>query len=321
MSGVAQRLDERCVDGDGARRRVADDLDRRIRRNERADHLLGLLGRAVGWVAQVEDCLRRGRDDVVGNAAGEPRDGDHLEERKPVDDGLAALVARDPGEALDRPVQRVVREPRPRRMATPPLEGDAHREVADAPGLDLEVGRFEQHREVGVANGVAAVEEGGERVVHRRQLLAAEEEQGDVDRPGIAPRQLAHELERDGDARPSCRLRRTRGPRRPRCGPGRSPGRARCRSGPRARAAAPPRVVREARGTPRHPRRPRYTARERGCAGGRGLRPRAGSPTGCRPTRGSARRVGRPACPPGEPTAGGRDDGLRMRSDGAYFGR
>ena len=85
-------------------------------------------------------------------------------------------------------------------MAAPPVEGDARREVADAPGLDLEVGRLEQHREVGVANGVAAVEQGGEGVVRRRQLLAAEEEQGDVDRPGIAPRQLAHELERDGDA-------------------------------------------------------------------------------------------------------------------------
>jgi hypothetical protein len=80
------------------------------------------------------------------------------------------------------------------------VEGDTRREVPEAPGLDRQVGRLEQHGQVGLPGERAAVEQGGERVVHRRQLLAAEEEQADVDRARLLAREVADELERDRDA-------------------------------------------------------------------------------------------------------------------------
>ena len=68
------------------------------------------------------------------------------------------------------------------------------------PGLDRQVGRLEQEREVGLVDERRRVEERGEGVVLRWELLATEEEECDVHASRLRGCELAHELERDGDA-------------------------------------------------------------------------------------------------------------------------
>ena len=119
---------------------------------------------------------------------------------RPAIDRLAALVGGNAGKPVDRPVDRVVGEPRSCRVAADPVERHAGGERSHAPCLHGQVGRLEQDREIGLVDERARVEERRQRVVARRELLPAEQEQRDVDGPGLGSREVAHELERDGDA-------------------------------------------------------------------------------------------------------------------------
>ena len=195
-----ERLDERRVDHDVRRRRVADDVQRRLGRQECPEVRLGLLRAAVGRVPHVERRGRARRNHVVGGAGLEPRHRDDLEEREAVDHGLAPLVPGDRGQPLDCGVESVRREPRSCRVAAEAGERDARGDVADTPRLNRQVGRLEQDRERGLRDQRAAVEERGQRVVHRRQLFPPEEEERDVDLPRLAGGEFPDELERDGDA-------------------------------------------------------------------------------------------------------------------------
>ena len=85
-------------------------------------------------------------------------------------------------------------------MAADPVERHAGGERSHAAGLHGQVGRLEQDRKIGLVDERARIEERRKRVVARRELLPAEQEQRDVDRPGLRSREVAHELERDGDA-------------------------------------------------------------------------------------------------------------------------
>ena len=182
------------------RRRVADDLDGRIAGHERADERLAVGRRPVGRIAEVQGRNGTVGDDVVRDAALETGHRDDLEERQAVDGRLPALVGRDPREALDRAMNGVVGEPRPGRVTADAVEGHLSRQRPDAPRLNRQVGWLEQNREIGLVHEWAAVEERRERVVRRRQLLAPEQEQRNVDGTGLERRQLPYELDGDGDA-------------------------------------------------------------------------------------------------------------------------
>ncbi len=80
------------------------------------------------------------------------------------------------------------------------MEHDTCGDVPDAPRLDLEVGGLEEHRQAGLVDDWTAVEECRERVEARGQLLPAEEEKRNVHRTGIGRGEVAHQLDRNGEA-------------------------------------------------------------------------------------------------------------------------
>ena len=84
-------------------------------------------------------------------------------------------------------------------MTTDPGEGDTRGDVADTPRLNRQIGGLEDDRERSLRDERTAVEERRQGVVDGRQLLPAEEQESDVDGTGIEGRELAHELERNGD--------------------------------------------------------------------------------------------------------------------------
>ena len=69
-------------------------------------------------------------------------------------------------------------------MRAPALEDAPRDEVAVAPGLDRLLGRLHQDRERGLAQGRALLEQAGERIPVRADLLPREEEEAGVDRRG-----------------------------------------------------------------------------------------------------------------------------------------
>ena len=223
------------------RRRVADDLDGRIAGHERADERLGrrpACGRADSGGSESR---RRGRGSTLSATPPSSRVTETTSKNvRPSTVASRALVGRDPREALDRAMNGVVGQPRPRRVAADAVEGHLGRQRPDAPRLDRQVGRLEQDREIGLVHEWAAVEERGQRVVLRRQLLAAEQEQRDVDRTGLESPRARVRARARRRRRPSCRSRRTRAPLRRRSARACCPARGRCRSARRARAAVRP---------------------------------------------------------------------------------
>ncbi len=204
-------------DGDGAGRRVAQDLDVRIRRDERAEQRFCLRRRTVRRVAEVHRGDGAVGHDVVREAGRESGHRHHLEEREPLDDRLTTLLRRDPREPLDRAMQSVVRKPRARGVPTDTVECDACGEIPHAARLDREVGGLQEHRESGLVQERACVEGGGQWIVARRKLLATEQEQRDVGGPGVDACKVPHELECDCNpslhvARPTAMYRATLDP-------------------------------------------------------------------------------------------------------------
>jgi GTPase len=162
--------------------------------------LLRLSRRSVRWIPEVERRHGAVGDDVVGDPSFEAGDGHDLVEGQPVDHRLAALVGHDAGEPFDGSVNSVLGEPRPGRVAARAVERHPSGEIPHAAGLDRQVGRFEEDRQIRLAHERRGLEQGGQRVVLRRELLAAEQEQRDVDRTRLALGDLAHELQSDCDA-------------------------------------------------------------------------------------------------------------------------
>ena len=156
-------------------------------------------GLAVGRVAKIDGRRRHARDDVVGDAGLEARHGEHLPELEPADDRRTRLELEQRQETADSPFEGAVGKPRARRMPARPVERQSGDDVAEATGLQLEVGRLEDDRERRVPDRLRPREERGQRVVLRRQLLPAEEEERE-----IARRRLQVEL--------TCHLERHREP-------------------------------------------------------------------------------------------------------------
>ncbi len=83
-------------------------------------------------------------------------------------------------------------------MSTRSVKGEPGDDVAEAARVDCKVRRFEEDRESRLVDERRAVEESGEGVVLRGELLATEEHERHVARArcGI---EVAHELHRDGE--------------------------------------------------------------------------------------------------------------------------
>ncbi len=178
------------------RRRVAQDLERRLGGNEAGEEHLGVVRLAIGRVTEIERGRRFAGDDIVGNPGPETRDRDHLPKLEPVDDRRPWLEVEERCETVHGPLERAVGEPRTCRVSARPVEGEAGDDVAEAAGLDRQVGRLEHHREGRLVDETRALEERGEGVVLGRKLFAAEEKESDIAGPGRRV-QITRELERD----------------------------------------------------------------------------------------------------------------------------
>ena len=176
-----------CPDGgrvehDPSRHGIADDLERGSSRDEPGEVRLGRVGIAIRWIAEVE---RRGClpwNHVVSDSRVQSCDGNDLDELQPVHDGDARLEIEERAETAYRALEGTVGEPWPCGVATRPVEREPTDDVPEAPRVDLEVGGLEDDRERRVVHGPRCLEERGERVVHGRELLAAEEEERKVAR-------------------------------------------------------------------------------------------------------------------------------------------
>ena len=108
------------------------------------------------------------------------RDGHHLAEDEPVDVDVARLGVEHRRETVERERDRVHAEPRPRRVRGRALEDDARVEVAEAAELQRVVGRLEADHELRLVDEAGALEDAGQRVLGRAELLAREEEEREV---------------------------------------------------------------------------------------------------------------------------------------------
>jgi len=148
-----QRAHRRRVDDDGCRRAVAHDLERGRLRDERREVRLGL-GRSAIWrVAQVERRRRAAGDHVVRDPGLEARDREHLLELEATDDSRPRFQVQQRSEAPNAASECAVGIPRARRMATRPTEREAGDDVSEAAGLNRQVGRLEDDRQLRIAHG------------------------------------------------------------------------------------------------------------------------------------------------------------------------
>jgi len=93
---------------------------------------------------------------------------------------VARLEAQDLGEAVEGEGDRVHAEPRPRRVRRPALEDDARGEVAEAAELQRVVRRLQADHQLGLVHDGRRLEQRGQRVLVRPDLLAREEQQREV---------------------------------------------------------------------------------------------------------------------------------------------
>ncbi len=159
----------------------------------------------------------------------DPRRGHDLRERQAVVDVLRGGHVGELGDAAGEPMDRVVRQPRSRRVAADAAERPRRVDVAEAPRVDGVGRRLEHHRERRVAQRRVALQQRRERAVAERQLLAREEDEAERRRRTARARPSPR-------GRPSCPRSRARGRRRPRCARAGCPAREPC---PGARRAAP----------------------------------------------------------------------------------
>jgi hypothetical protein len=194
---VQQRLHQRRVGADATRGSVADDLECRAGRDERAEVTLRLLLRPIGRVAKAQRGDGTIRNDVVRDPGLQARDRDRLHEGQSTDVNVAPLERNERLQTGERMLDRVVCEPRPCGMPARTVEDELGDEVAEASELHLAVRRLEDDREHGIVNGVTGREEPGQRIVLDRELLATEEKEADVI-DAVRCLGLPDELDRDG---------------------------------------------------------------------------------------------------------------------------
>jgi GTPase len=185
---------------DGARRCCAEYPQLRSGRHQRLEQ--GNRARLVAVRCETEVQVGDGAvgDDIVGDSCCQPRDGEDLGERQPLDDGVASWVSGELCETGDGVLDRVVGEPRSSRMAARAVEDELGVDVADAAGVHLSVGRLQQHRERGFVHEVGLLEQEGQRIPLGRQLLLAEQHQPDVEPRGADLPEVAGELQRNCEA-------------------------------------------------------------------------------------------------------------------------
>ena len=197
VAGPLERANGGRVDDTG-RGRAAHDLERRAVGDEAREERLGVRRLAVGRIAEVECRNRFAGNDVVRDPGVELRDRDDLAKLEPVHDCDTRVEVEERIEAADGTFERAVRQPGASRVPARAVEGEPGDDVPEAARLNRQIGRLEDYGERGLVHERRPVEQGGERVVLRRQLLAAEQQEGDVTRRRREV-EIAHQLQRDGE--------------------------------------------------------------------------------------------------------------------------
>jgi hypothetical protein len=198
ISGRLQSAHRGRVRDYASRCAVTDDLERCAVRGEAREIGFRVGGLTVGRVAEIEGGGCLSRNHVVGDAGVEACHGDHLAELEPADDRRPRLELEERHEPAHGTLEGAVRKPGTRRVAARPVEREPRDDVAEAAGLQLEVGRLEDDRKRRLVNRGRAGEERGQRVVLGRQLLPAEQEKREVARRR-SQIEVARQFERDGE--------------------------------------------------------------------------------------------------------------------------
>ena len=178
---------------------VAHDLEARTVGNQLREMGLGLVGLAVGRVAEIQRGRRLAGDDVVGDAGLESRHRDDLAKLESSHESRTWLELEEGSEPADRMLEGAVGEPRSCRVAARPAERQPRDDIAETSRLELEVGGLEDDGERRLVNCRRRGEERREWVVLRPDFLQPEEEQRDVARRA-ARIEVTRELQRDGEA-------------------------------------------------------------------------------------------------------------------------
>ena len=214
---------------------VADDVERRAVGYKAREVRLGLCGRPVGRIAEVERGGRVSRDHVVCDAGLESRHGDDLAELETPDDCTSRLELEEWPEPVHGALESAVGEPWSRGMPARPRERRAARRHCRGIRTGARDPSARARPRASCRESSAELcEERGERVVLGWELLSPEQEQTEVTRRRRRDRDPARARWRPR-GHPSCRSRRGRGPRRRRCVRGGCPGQEPCRSGRRGR--------------------------------------------------------------------------------------
>src|SRR5262249_45369970 len=120
-------------------------------------------------------------------------------EAEAADVEVVRLERDDLAEAFDSEGNSVDAEPGPGRVRGLALEGDAGDQIPEAAELERVVGRLEADDERGLVDSRGRVEQGGERIELRADLLAGEEEEAEVERE-LGVRGPAAELDHHREA-------------------------------------------------------------------------------------------------------------------------
>ena len=195
VSGSPEGPYGRRVD-DARRRRVAQNHESRLRGRELRKVLLGFRRLAVGRIAEVQRDRRFAGDDVVRDPGMQARGREHFPELEPVHQRRSGLEIEERPKASNRAFECAVREPRARRVAARSVESELGDDVSETACMDREIRRFEEDGERCFVYERRTVEESGEGVLLRRELLATEEQERDVAR-ALRGIEVAHELQRN----------------------------------------------------------------------------------------------------------------------------
>src|SRR6266487_3513174 len=185
---------ERPVEDDVRRRRVAEDLYLPVAR-QFSHPGLGLLARAAGRIAVVQPGHAAVGDDVVGDPALDRDCADDLTKDEPVDLDVERLERRQGRQGGRSLVDRVIAGPWSGRVRADSSKCQLGAQIADAAEVELVVRGLEHDHELRLERLRARRQELRHRALVRRQLLAREEEETEVqlELPGQRPvGQLEH---------------------------------------------------------------------------------------------------------------------------------
>ena len=175
-------LRSRCTSSESAATWAGGEFDVtwKVGPDEIAEPCLRLRTRAARCVPVVETHLDPVRDHVVGDAAGDARGAEHLDERQPADLDLERHGGDDRPEPLDGEIDRVHALPRPRGVRALALEDERGVEVPQTACVDRVVGGLEHDDEVGVEHERSLAEDARQALPPPGLPPADEEEERDV---------------------------------------------------------------------------------------------------------------------------------------------